>query len=476
MNFKQKFVGDRAFYGRVLTITVPIFVQNLFTNFVNFLDNIMVGQLGTESMSGVAIANQLIFVFNLAIFGALSGIGIFTAQFFGSGDEDGVRYTMRAKLYIVLIILVLFITASLWKGRELISLFLQAGDSADRVALTLSEGLRYLEIMLIGLVPQGIKEAYASTLRESGQTMVPMKAGVIAVICNLIGNYILIFGKFGAPAMGVAGAAVSTVISRFVELMVVVPAVHRSRDVNHYAVGLFRSPYVPGKLIRQMIRRGSPLMVNEFLWSVGMTALTQCYSMRGLTAVAAYNICGTISNMFSQAYFSFGSAIAIMVGQLLGAGKTKEAQDTDTKLIAFALLVSVVIGCLGICFSPLFPRLYNTSRDVRDMATRLLLVYCLYMPLECFVHCSYFTLRSGGKTIITFFFDSVFVLCVMFPVAFVLSRYTSLPMVPLYACVNLLNVIKAIIGLVLVKKGVWIQNIVKETVDSSGNSSGKSSG
>lgn len=188
--------------------------------------------------------------------------------------------------------------------------------------------------------------------------------------------------------------------------------------------------------------------------------MTQCYSMRGLDAVAALNISTTITNLFSVIYMAMGGAISIIVGQLLGAGQMEEAKDTDVKLIAFSVLSCVAIGGVLILIAPLFPRIYHTSDSVKTLAASLLRVAAACMPLAAFMHASYFTLRSGGKTIVTFLFDSVFLWCVSIPAAYILSRFTGLPMVPLYLSCQLLDIIKCVIGFILVKKGVWLNNIV----------------
>lgn len=460
---KIRLIGDKAFYQKVFKISIPIVIQNLITSFVSLLDNIMVGQVGTESMSGVAIANQLMFIFNLAIFGALSGIGIFTAQFFGAKDERGVKHTFRAKWYICLILLALFTVLALLKGEFLVSLFLQAGDDPAAVSKTLSESMRYLHVMMIGLLPFCVSQVYSSTLRESGETRVPMIAGVVAVLVNLVFNYILIFGHFGAPALGVAGAAAATVLARFVEMSINVIATHKRSARYSFIRGAYRSFRIPADLMKQMILRGLPLLLNEFLWALAMSAVQQSYSTRGLSAVAAMNIASTVSNLFAQAYFAMGSAVAIIVGQLLGAGDFEKAKETDYQLIAFSFVMSLAVGILAIVLSPLFPQLYNTTPEVKSLATDILRIIACFMPIISVVHCCYFTMRCGGKTVVTFFFDSFYMMVLVYPLSFILSRFTSMDMRALYFGVSCLDLVKAAIGLILVKKGVWINNLVQRS-------------
>ncbi len=460
MSIRKKLFGDKAFYAMVLGVAVPIIIQNGITNFVSLLDNIMVGRVGTEQMSGIAIVNQLLLVFNLAIFGAISGAGIFGAQFFGCGNHKGVRQTFRFKLYICAAIVLLGVLIFLCGGERLILLYLHGEGNEAALEATLGFGRQYLLVMLIGLLPFTVEEIYASTLRECGETKLPMIAGVVAVCVNLVLNYLLIFGKLGFPKQGVVGAAAATVVSRYVQAAIIILWTHTHADRMPFIVGVYREWKIPGQLAGNIIAKGMPLMVNEILWAAGTAALNQCYSMRGLEAVAALNISSTISNLFNIVFMAMGSAISIIVGQLLGAGKMEEARDTDTKLIAFSVFSCLVLGGIMFLASPFFPRLYNTTDTVRTLAMRLLQVAACCMPIWAFMHSTYFTLRTGGKTIVTFLFDSVFLWAVTTPVAFVLSRYTGLPIIPLYLSCQLLDLIKCAIGFVLVKKGVWVNNIV----------------
>ena len=345
----------------VLAVAVPIMIQNGITNFVSLLDNIMVGRIGTEQMSGIAIVNQLLLVFNLAVFGAISGVGIFGAQFFGCKNNKGLQHTLRFKLYICAGIVLLGILVLIFKGDDLILLYLHGEGNDQALQMTLEYGREYLWVMLTGLLPFAVEETYASTLRECGETKLPMLAGVAAVLVNLVLNYLLIFGKFGFPELGVVGAAVATVVSRYVQAVIVIVWTHTHAKKMPFIVGAYRELKIPGQLAGNIVKRGTPLMINEILWAAGMAMMNQCYSMRGLDAVAALNISTTISNLFNIVFMAMGSAISIIVGQLLGAGKMQEARDTDVKLIVFAVLSCLGLGGLMILVSPLFPQLDRKS-------------------------------------------------------------------------------------------------------------------
>lgn len=458
----KKYFGDRQFYKMVLAVAVPIMVQNAITNFVSLLDNIMVGQLGTAQMSSVAIVNQLIFVFNLCIFGGLSGAGIFTAQYFGNQDREGVQNTFRYKLWMGIILTVGALLLLSMGNEPLINAYLHNSNDGTDLSTALFYGKQYLWIMLAGLPPFMLAQVYASSLRECGETVAPMRAGVAAVFVNLIFNYLLIYGHFGFPEMGVQGAALATSLSRYVEMVLVIGWAHRNREKVSWLPGAYRTMRIPMEQVKQYFIKGFPLLLNEALWSLGLALLLQCYSVRGIDVVAGMNISNTICNLFNAVFISLGSAISIIAGQMMGAGKLKEAKETDTRMIVFSICCGLGIGIVVALGSSVFPLFYNVSEASRAMASRFILIAALYMPVNSFLNAAYFTLRSGGKTVITFLFDCGFTICVNLPIAWVISRYTTLAPALMYLLVESSNLIKCVIGYVLVKKDVWLQNLVSE--------------
>ena len=461
--FKSKFIGDKLFYRRVLSLAVPMIIQNAITSFVSFLDNIMVGQIGTEQMSGVAIVNQLMFVFNICIFGGVSGAGIFGTQFYGKGDYEGQKYAFRFKLYTSALISAVALCLLSFCNTQLISLYLNDTGSVGDITLALNYGKEYLAIMIIGLVPFALSQTYISSIRETGQTFVPMLAGIVAVITNLILDYALIFGVGDIiPSMGVAGAAIATVVARFIECGIVLLWTHRNKERNPYIIGAYKSFGIPGRICKDILIKGTPLMLNEMFWASGMAVIVQCYAVRGLEVVAAQNISSTITNLFNIVYLQLGGCISIVVGQFLGAGKLEEAKDADNKMIFFSVGCCVVMAAFMMVIGRYFPSIYNTEESIRELARVFIAISASVMPLCAFSHCTYFTLRSGGKTVITFLFDSVFTWVVMIPFAFFLSRHTTLPIYLVFFLVQFTESIMVCIGFFMVKSGAWVQNIVSE--------------
>ena len=367
---------------------------------------------------------------------------------------------MRYKLWMVIIITAATIILLLARGDALIHMYLKGDGTAAQIADTLRYGKEYLEIIVWGLPAFMMVQVYASTLRECGETMLPMKAGVVAVLVNLFFNFMLIYGMLFFPEMGVRGAALATVISRYVEALIVIGWTHRHRAKHVFASGLYRTMRIPGAMIKRILIQGTPLLLNETLWAAGMAMLTQCYSVRGLNVVAGLNISNTVNNVFNIVFIALGDSVAIVVGQLLGAGKMKEARDTDNKMIAFSVFCCTIVALAMLALAPLFPNLYNTNAEAKELAKYFIMLTAVFMPQNAFLHAAYFTLRSGGRTIITFLFDSVFIWIVSVSLAFVLSRFTALPVLGIYAIVQVADFIKCIIGFVLVKKGVWLRNIV----------------
>ena len=452
--------GDKAIYKRFFSVAIPIIIQNGITNFVNLLDNVMVGQVGTLPMSGVSIVNGLIMVFNLCIFGASSGAGIFTAQFHGSGDHEGIRHSFRFKIMACTLLAGVGAAIFLLCAEPLISLYLTGEGSAADAAAVMAYGVRYLRIMVWGYLAFGLSNAYSSTLRETGQTLIPMVAGISAVLVNLALNYTLIFGHFGAPALGIEGAAIATVISRYAELTIVAVWTHTHSEKNPFIRGAYRSPYIPGKLLKRIILKGMPLLVNEFLWASGMATLNQCYSTCGLDVVPAMNISNTLYNVGSVVFIAMGNSVGILMGQMLGADSSvSEIRSANRKLIVTSIICGSSFGFLMAVFSGVFPLIYNTTDQVRQLATLLICINACTIPFHTYANATYFTLRSGGQALFTFIFDSGFVWAVCVPIAFCLTRYTSIGIVPLFIICQSTGLVKCILGGWMIRQGKWIQNL-----------------
>lgn len=452
---------DRTIYKRALRLAVPMMIQNGITNMVTLVDNVMVGSLGTEATTAVSIVGQLIFVFNLAIFGGISGPGIYGAQYYGQRNLDGFRNAVRMKMWICSICALVGTVLFLCAGENMIGLYLHGESATVDPVLTMGYGLQYLNIMLFTIVPFIITQIYASSLRETGESVKPMAAGIISVIIDIVFNYLLIYGKFGFPELGVRGAAIATLMARVAEMLIVVIWAHLKKKQHEFLHGLYKTILIPKDVSLKMIKKGAPIFFNEFLWAGGIAALTQCYSTRGLEIVAGLNISNAICNLLNVVFVALGSAVGILIGQTLGASEYDKAKKNAFQLMWFTGAICIFLTIILISVSGIFPRFYDTTDQVRDYGKWFIIVTALFFPVQGFLNALYFTLRSGGKTFITFLFDSVYSWVVTLPIALLLCNLTGLPILAVYAVVQAADIIKVIVGYVLIQKGIWISNIVE---------------
>lgn len=452
---------DRTIYKRALRLAVPMMIQNGITNMVTLVDNVMVGSLGTEAMTAVSIVGQLIFVFNLAVFGGISGPGIYGAQYYGQRNMEGFRNTVRIKMWICAFCALMGTLIFLAFGRELIGLYLHGESVTVDAAATLDYAMQYLNIMLLTIVPFVITQIYASSLRETGDSVKPMAAGIVSVCVDIVFNYLLIYGKFGFPKLGVRGAAIATLMARVIEMLVVIIWAHMQKEKHEFLPGLYRTLRVPKEIALKIIKKGLPIFFNEFLWAGGIAALTQAYSVRGLEIIAGLNISNAICNLLNVVFVALGSAVGILIGQTLGASEYEKAKKNAFQLMWFTGALCVLLSVILISLSGVFPQFYDTTEQVRDYGQYFIIVTALFFPVQGFLNALYFTLRSGGKTMITFLFDSVYTWVVPLPVAFLLCHFTALPILFVYAVIQAADIIKVIVGYILIKKGLWISNIVE---------------
>ena len=453
---------NQSVYRRALKLAVPIMIQNGITNAVGLVDHIMVGSIGTEAMTAVSIVGQLLFVFYLAIFGGLSGPGIYAAQFYGKGDTEGVRRSFRMKVQIAGTVTAAGILLLLVGRYFLIGLYLHGESSEVDPVLTTNYAMQYLVIMLFGLPCNSLTQVYAGTLRETGDSFKPMAAGIVSVLTDVILNYLLIYGKCGFPQLGVRGAAIATVIARLTEVSVLLIWSHAKKSAHSFLNGIWRTLRIPAAIRRAMLKKSIPIFCNEFLWAGGLAALTQCYSTRGLHIVSGLNISNAICNLLNVVFVALGHAVGILVGQELGARQYDKAKHDAALLTKFTGGICLILTAVLIAVSGLFPRLYDTTESVRRTAQQFIILTAIFFPVQGILNSLYFTLRSGGKTLVTFLFDSVFSWTVTVPFALALCFLTTLPIFTVYVIVLSTDLLKITVGAVMIRKGIWISSLVTE--------------
>ncbi|TVP95516.1 MAG: MATE family efflux transporter [Acholeplasmatales bacterium] len=450
------FIGDRLFYKALLTLTVPLVLQQLITTSVQLIDNIMVGRLGESAISSVAVINQLQFVIILVFFGLMAGSGIFTSQYFGAKDFDKLAQTFRFKVIAGLFVAGVAVLILTVFGRHLVVVFTDTDE-------TVASALSYLAIVKWGIFPLVLSIAISSTFRETGITRPLLYISTVAVLINTALNYVLIFGHFGAPQMGIEGAAIATVIARGIEFFLMF--LFMMRKGQYFTSGIRRLFVIERSVLVGIIAMAIPLTLNEFMWSLGQTVFLHAYSTRGDSALAAMNMTNAISQLVFVTFAGIGTGVAVLVGNTLGKNELALAKQNAYKLAAFSVVVAILagIGLFGLSFFIL--DLYAVSAATKSVAAFNIRVNAFFIPVFSLNVSLFFILRSGGDTRSTLLMDAVFMWVFVVPVALLLAYTTALPVTLMFLIVQSSDVPKAFIAISRFKKGHWIKNLAATPSD-----------
>lgn len=446
----KRFIGTRDFYKQLFAVSMPIVIQQLITASVQLIDNVMVGRLGESAISSVAVVNQLYFVIILIAFGIIGGAGIYTAQYFGSKDYEKLKETFRFKLSFSIILAALaFIIFSTF-GESLIGIFTDT-------EVTIANGLDYLKITRFNIFPMFLSFAISSTFREIGIPKPLVKISVTAIITNTVLNYLLIFGNFGFPELGVVGAAYATLAARFLEFGLLLLLVKRRGQV--FATKIRRIFKIEKVVLASILTVALPMMLNEALWSLGQTAFLKAYSMRGDAALAAFNISNAVSQLVFIIFSAMSTAVAVLVGNTLGANELEKAKDNAFKLISFSVFVAAVAGLLLIIGSFFIPNLYDIAPETKAIVAFNIRVNGLFIPVYAFNVGVFFTLRAGGDTKSTLLMDAVFMWVVSVPIALAMAYFTGWDVRIMFLIVQATDYPKAFFAILRYKKGNWVKNL-----------------
>ncbi len=446
----KRFIGDRLFYKNLFVVALPIVVQQLITSSVQLVDNIMVGKLGELAIGSVSVVNQLYFVIILITFGAMGGAGVLSAQYFGSKDYDKLKQTFRFKIIIGLSVALLSILLFTFLGELLVNQFTHNTQ-------TISYAMKYMNIIKWSMIPWSISIAISNTFRETGITKQLLYISFAAIVTNTVLNYFLIFGSFGAPNLGIEGAAIATLISRVVEfglmlLFLLKKGFHFKTKVNN----MFK---IDKTILNAIIIMAIPLTLNEALWSLGQTIFLQAYSTRGENALAAMNIAGAISQLVFVTFGGIGTGVAVLVGNTLGRNALHEAKENSIKLVAFAVFFAFLTGIILFILSFFLLDLYSIEEETYRIAQSVIRINAIFIPVYSFNVSMYFTLRAGGDTRSTLMMDAGYMWVISVPVAFILSRFTGLDVILIFLIVQLMDIPKMIFAISRYRKENWVKNL-----------------
>lgn len=391
------FFRDRGHWTQLLTLALPIALQNLITSSLNLTDNLMVGQLGEHALGALALANQLTFLVILFVYGIGSGAAVFASQYWGNRDVSGVRRTQGAVLVLALVPMLLFAALCVSQAEALLGFY-----TSDPQTLQL--GASYLRISALSFPLMAVTFGFSMMLRSTGHVRIPLVMSIVAVVLNIVLNYGLIFGLFGLPALGVEGSALGTLIARFVEAAGIVALSYGRKTPNAGGPGeLFRFP--PG-FAGQFVKVGLPVLANDLGWALAMTCLMAVYAHLGTESLAAVSITDTLGQFLNIFIFGSVNATAIVVGNLVGAGRYFRTRVLVRRTLHFSVALGLLLG-LGLAVAaPLVPFLFHLSEGARELTRDLLWVYALLIPFRSFLyHQTVGLFRGAGDTRFALFLE-----------------------------------------------------------------------
>ncbi|MCX7708715.1 MAG: MATE family efflux transporter [Clostridia bacterium] len=450
---KKLLFGDKSFYISLVSLAMPIALQNFISSALNLVDTVMIGQLGEAEIAAVALANQIFFLLILFLFGISSGAGIFHAQFWGKGDVPNIRKVLGISLVGGISVALLFTIASLVIPRELMGLF-----SQDTRVIHM--GSAYLRIVSLSFIMTAVSFCYSFTLRCTGKAGLPTYISFIALIANTLLNYVLIFGVLGFPSLGVEGAAIATVIARVVEMVLMLVIVYGRKLVP--AASFKEMLDFDLSFVKRFLNTTTPVILNEILWSVGITMYTVAYGRMGTGVLASINIASTVERIALVLFMGMANACAVLVGNKIGEGDEKTAFLYAKRLIVLGPLTGIVMGGIVIGASDWILSIYKVSEVVYNDAKYILMIFGLLIAFKIFNMINVVgILRSGGDTTFCLIMDTAGIWLIAVPLAFIGGLVWSLPVYIVYLLVNLEEVFKIALGIPRFISGKWINNLVK---------------
>lgn len=450
VNYFKVMLKDTKFQKTVLLIAVPLMLQQLIVSSVNLIDNLMVGQLGDIALSAVSMANRFYMIVWAGVNGTIASSVIYLSQYRGASDEDHMKQSFRFMLVSSYLLCIVLFVIAFFFPEKVIGFFINDIN-------VIRTGASYLKIAAISYLPSVLSLSVASAFRALGETKKPLYISIVSVLTNAIFNYLLIFGVFGFPQLGVVGAAIATLIARIVEAFIYLILLKRS-DMP-FKTNVFHLFRFELELAKRITIRALPLCINEILWSFGMSTLVRSYSSRGLVVNTAYSMASTIADLFFVLFGGMATASTVLIGTPLGANELEEAKENAYKLLGFSLILAFIFLVLMFSTSFVAPYLYNVSMEAKDLSANFLRIMALFFVLYMFNTSIYFILRAGGDTKSTLFMDAGFMWSLCIPIVIVLSYKTNLPVLVVYALGQSTDILKACLSYYLLKKEKWVKNL-----------------
>ena len=447
----ENMFDDKDFYRKMLQIAIPIAIQNFISSFLNMIDTVMVGKLGETEIAAVGIANQYFFFFNMFLLGMCAGCGVFISQFWGKGEIGNIKRIMGIGLISAVVFSFVFMAVGFLFPGKIIAAF-----NTDPRVIDLGAG--YLKMVLASYLFTGITFLFNFSLRSIGKTVQPMLISALALICNAFFNYLFIFGKFGAPAMGVEGAALATVIARIVETITLLAYIYGRKLV--LAASAKELTDVSFEFVKKSYRIIFPVILNDICWGLASLVYAAVYGRMGTQAVAVIQICNTVNNLFLVVIFGLSSAAAVMVGNSIGAGKESVGKSYAERFSLLSVALGILLGVLLALTSPAVLSVFNVSDTVRSDSQIVLYIISVIFFIRVFdVILIVGILRGGGDAKQAFLIEGFTMWFIGVPLTILGAFVFKLPVYSVYALAILEEVSKCILGLIRLKSGRWIRNV-----------------
>ena len=443
----------KDFFATLFMVAAPITVQNFINSAVNMADAVMIGRLGETSITAVGLGNQIFFLLNLLLFGLVSGSAVFSSQFWGRKDVLGIQKTIGLCFIIASIIGGIFTFFCLLCPEALIGIY-----SKDDEVIKL--GAEYLKYVCFCFFPFVYSFSITMTLRSIGKIKLAVITTAIGLVVNITLNMILIFGLLGFPALGVRGAAIATVASRILEFIIVLSV---SILCKYPVIGSFRNMFCSISLpfLRDYFMVALPVVVEETIWSFGITTHNLIFARIGTSQYAAFNIVNTVSLLLWVIFLGLGNGSAIIIGNKIGEGKTEEARDYAKFIAILSPLLAIFIILFFIPISILVPYIFNVTDEVLSLVPSLLIVLSVYYPLKAYNSVMIVGIcRGGGDTRFSLFYDVAFMWTVAIPLAYIASLTHFSYVWLIYALIMIEEPLKMILGLVRLKNGKWLHCVI----------------
>ena len=449
----KKYFGSKEFELNALKVGLPIMLQGLFSSCINLIDNVMVGQFGDLAISGVAAGNRFYMIATFGMSGLLGAASIFLAQFYGAKDEEHMKQTFRYMLTSVLVLIIPVTIIGFMFPSEIIGFF-------TKDITTIEMGTVYLRAVIISFIPFAISLCISNAMRVTGDTKTPFIVTSIAIMTNVVGNYVFMFGFMSIPAVGVVGAAYGTVLSRLVEVTLFLATMAlKPRSFATKVTAILKQDI---NLVKNITIKAIPLVVNEVLWSAGMATLFKFYGSRGPEVIAGYSVAGTCSDLFFTLFGGMATATTVMISHHLGAQEIEKAKENGYHMIGFSLKCGLVFACVMFASSFVFPNFYNISPEGKELTVHFIqtmsVFYLLYMANAQF----YFILRAGGEMKLTFLMDSLYMWCVNIPFVALFTYFTDINIFLLYVIGQSTDIPKLVLAFMLVRKETWLKNLTQD--------------